>query len=72
MIMGAVVYVVLADPGALGTLPEELGRRVAKELNPLFKIHQVVAVDSLPRTASNKVVRRELRDRYLRSHQGKD
>jgi acetyl-CoA synthetase len=64
-----VVYVVPTEPGSLDPLPEELGRRVAEELNPLFKIHEVVVVDSLPRTASNKVMRRDLRDRYLRSSQ---
>ena len=36
-----------------------------QELNPLFKIHDVILVDALPRTASNKVMRRVLRDRYL-------
>jgi acetyl-CoA synthetase len=35
---------------------------IKRDLNPLFKIHDVVLVDSLPRTASNKVSRRELRD----------
>ncbi|XP_008782050.1 probable acyl-activating enzyme 17, peroxisomal [Phoenix dactylifera] len=32
-----------------------------KKLNPLFKVSSVVAVPSLPRTASNKVMRRVLR-----------
>lgn len=36
-----------------------------RDLNPLFKIHDLVLVDSLPRTASNKVMRRVLRDQYL-------
>lgn len=40
---------------------------VRRDLNPLFKIHSVVFVDSLPRTASNKVMRRVLRDQYLAS-----
>jgi len=38
---------------------------IKRDLNPLFKIHDVVVVDALPRTASNKVMRRELRDHYL-------
>lgn len=37
---------------------------IRSELNPLFKIHEVVVVDVLPRTASAKVMRRELRARY--------
>ncbi len=34
---------------------------VRAHLNPLFKIEQVAFVDELPRTASNKVMRRKLR-----------
>jgi len=45
-------------------LLSELRRTISKELNPLFKIHDLVLVDSLPRTASNKLMRRRLRDRY--------
>ena len=37
---------------------------IKRDLNPLFKIHDVVLVDALPRTASNKVMRRTLRDQY--------
>jgi acetyl-CoA synthetase len=42
-------------------------RAIAARLNPLFKIHDVVPVDALPRTASNKVMRRVLRDTYHKS-----
>jgi len=42
----------------------ELRRRIAVELNPLFKLHDLVLVDALPRTASNKLMRRELRSGY--------
>jgi acetyl-CoA synthetase len=38
---------------------------IKRDLNPLFKIHDVVLVDALPRTPSNKVMRRVLRDQYL-------
>lgn len=34
---------------------------IREQLNPLFKIHDVVVRDSLPRTASNKIMRRLLR-----------
>lgn len=37
---------------------------IRKELNPLFKVTDLVKIDSLPRTASNKVMRRKLRDSY--------
>jgi acetyl-CoA synthetase len=34
---------------------------IRSRLNPLFKIHEVVLIDALPRTASHKVMRRSLR-----------
>ncbi|HSF17590.1 MAG TPA: AMP-binding protein [Vicinamibacteria bacterium] len=65
---GAEKLVVFVVPAALGHTGDELqkalGRSIAAKLNPLFKIHEVVEVESLPRTASNKVMRRELRSRY--------
>lgn len=46
------------------TLKTRLQTALKQQLNPLFKIHEVVVVEALPRTASNKVMRRVLRDRY--------
>jgi len=46
------------------TLRRELGRLIAERLNPLFKVHDVVPLEALPRTASNKVMRRHLRRQY--------
>ena len=37
---------------------------IKRDLNPLFKIHDLVLLDALPRTASNKVIRRALRDQW--------
>ena len=45
-------------------LQRELGKLLAGSLNPLFKIHDLVVVSELPRTASNKLMRRTLRDTY--------
>ena len=45
-----------------------LQTQLKTQLNPLFKIHDLVIVDALPRTASNKVMRRRLRDPYQASH----
>ena len=56
-----VVFAVLAGEVEAGELRGELGRTISRDLNPLFKIHDLVVVDSLPRTASNKLMRRELR-----------
>ena len=51
--------------GAAGDLQKELQDRIKQRLNPLFRIHDVVCVEALPRTASNKVMRRELRAQYV-------
>ncbi|MGY8826263.1 MAG: AMP-binding protein [Candidatus Latescibacterota bacterium] len=57
-----VVYAVLAH--AIEDLPAILQETIRRQLNPLFKIKDVVLAESLPRTASNKVMRRVLRDQY--------
>ncbi len=49
-----------ADPD---TVLADMRRRLRSELNPLFKIDRLVTIDTLPRTASNKIMRRTLRDR---------
>jgi len=59
-----VVFAIADDAADPDQLLAEFRRLIAKELNPLFKIHDLVLVDSLPRTASNKLMRRKLRDRY--------
>jgi acetyl-CoA synthetase len=46
------------------TWRREMQDAIRTDLNPLFKIHDVVAVTTLPRTASAKVMRRELRSSY--------
>ena len=60
------VYVVLKDPVELEALQADLRRRLVEQLNPLFRIHELIAIDELPRTASNKVMRRKLRSAYSR------
>ncbi len=40
-----------------------------RQLNPLFKVERVQAVQSLPRNASNKIMRRTLRDELLKQQQ---
>ncbi len=63
-----VIYAVLEagvkpDTKFLKTLMQQL---IKTRLNPLFRIHDVVVIDALPRTASNKVMRRVLRDRFVK------
>jgi acetyl-CoA synthetase len=60
-----VVYVVPADPGAdRAALAPALQQALKTQLNPLFRISDVVPVGTLPVTASNKIMRRELRQQY--------
>lgn len=64
-----VVFVVTAA-GVVVDMEEvraEMQQAIRAELNPLFKVHQVIAIPALPRTASNKVMRRSLRSSYLAS-----
>ncbi|MBV8266680.1 MAG: hypothetical protein JO252_10175, partial [Planctomycetaceae bacterium] len=43
-------------------LREELQSLLGGQLNPLFRLSEVLLVDALPRTVSNKLMRRLLRD----------
>ena len=61
-----IVFVVM-NGGATRSTDEirgEFQRKIAARLNPLFRVHDVVVVDALPRTASHKVMRRTLRSGY--------
>lgn len=61
-----VVYAVPSDPAAVDVdrWKAEMQAAIGSQLNPLFKLSDVVAIDELPRTASAKVMRRTLRDSY--------
>ena len=61
-----VIYAVCRGPDAPARdeLLRLMREAVRSELNPLFKVHDVVVVPALPRTASNKVMRRTLRAEY--------
>jgi len=52
---------VVPDPGVWRGLMQEA---IRSELNPLFRIEDVIVVGDLPRTASAKIMRRELRARH--------
>ena len=68
-----VIYATLSpeNGAAKAELIGSLQAAIREHLNPLFRIQDVVVVDSLPRTASNKVMRRVLRDGY-RTEAGAD
>lgn len=58
-----VVFVVATEPA--DALKPRLQEAIKTQLNPLFRIHDVVALAHMPVTASNKIMRRELRARYV-------
>jgi acetyl-CoA synthetase len=66
---GPSMLVVYAVPAAEtepcpADLRAAMQQAIRAELNPLFKVHDVVMTEALPRTASNKVMRRALRAEY--------
>jgi len=67
-----VIYAVLAEgpTPSQDALRAQMQQQIREKLNPLFRIHDVVPVDSLPRTASNKVMRRVLRNDYVKRARG--
>ena len=67
-----IVFAVSETESAANTekdLLTAMNSQVKKRLNPLFKVHKLVMIEALPRTASNKVMRRKLRDRLLAERQ---
>lgn len=62
-----VIFVTTDHEDDLALLRNEMQGTIARKLNPLFKIHDVVKLAVLPKTASNKIIRRKLRDMYLKT-----
>jgi len=58
------VFAVLNSSRQKADLLAELNRLIAEQLNPLFKIHVLEFIDNLPKTATNKIMRRELRKQF--------
>jgi acetyl-CoA synthetase len=68
--------VIYAVPLVCGTVEKDdlkatFQAAIKERLNPLFRVYDVVIVGSLPRTASNKVMRRVLRSRYSAGPKGR-
>jgi len=61
-----VIYAVIAGDAQVepATLKARIQDAIRKKLNPLFRVYDVRIVPALPRTASNKVMRRTLRAEY--------
>jgi acetyl-CoA synthetase len=61
-----VIYAV-CSPGQIppkAELMTAMQDAIKRDLTPLFRIHDVILIDALPRTASNKVMRRALREKW--------
>jgi len=48
--------------GVVDDVPGAFSKALKERLNPLFKVSNAIQVAALPRTASNKIMRRVLRD----------
>lgn len=67
LVIFAIVHADLQAELTADKLKPLLQKSVKELLNPLFHVGEVVLADKLPRTASNKVMRRVIRDEYLTS-----
>jgi len=60
-----VLFTVAKTDVSKDELFSELKILISKKLNPLFRIYDLIIIDKLPKTASNKLKRRELREIYI-------
>src|SRR3990167_4200741 len=56
--------VILNNKLSVIELKEIIQQTIKNKLNPLFKAHDLKLVDELPKTASNKIIRKELKNIY--------
>ena len=59
-----VVYYVEKEKEAPAVALNQIQKIVKNKINPLFKVSDVLCIDKLPRTASGKVMRKNLRKEY--------
>lgn len=59
-----VIFAVCMQPMQKNELLTRLQLRINQHLNPLFKISDLVLIEELPKTVSNKIMRRVLRNQY--------
>eukprot|EP00428_Durinskia_dybowskii_P071839 CAMPEP_0170407468 /NCGR_PEP_ID=MMETSP0117_2-20130122/28262_1 /TAXON_ID=400756 /ORGANISM="Durinskia baltica, Strain CSIRO CS-38" /LENGTH=721 /DNA_ID=CAMNT_0010664715 /DNA_START=17 /DNA_END=2182 /DNA_ORIENTATION=- len=71
LIIFAIVHADMQAELTADMLKVMLQQSVKTLLNPLFHVGEVVLAEKLPRTASNKVMRRVIRDEYLLSFSSK-
>ena len=56
-----VICVATEESAEVSELKQDMQQRLSKRLNPLFRIASVQLMSALPRTSSNKIMRRVLR-----------
>jgi len=63
------LYVFVTSDKTLDTekMRETLQEKISKNLNPLFRIKSLKQIDQLPKTASNKLIRKQLREEIEKS-----
>ena len=66
-----VIYAVVTSTPNKAVVIKEMQKRINQQLNPLFKIHDVIFLEGLPKTASNKIMRRVLRKEYMSKYHDK-
>lgn len=59
-----VIYATAKNNPSKENIKKTMQSRINQHLNPLFKIHDIVFIDEIPKTASNKIMRRILRQQY--------
>ena len=59
-----VYYVESNNKYSLKERSEKAKQIIRNQLNPLFKVSELIKIEKLPRTASGKVMRRNLREKY--------
>jgi acetyl-CoA synthetase len=67
-----VIYAVVPGhhAGNRADVLQTMQQMIRQEMNPLFKIHDLVFIESLPKTRSNKVMRKFLRDQWAMRNPG--
>jgi acetyl-CoA synthetase len=58
-----IVFAAVTQATSQDELMKQMQQAIKERLNPLFRIHRLILIESLPRTASQKIMRRQLRAR---------
>jgi acetyl-CoA synthetase len=59
-----IIYAVTTHPIDTQSAQKIMQEKINQHLNPLFKIHEVIFIPTLPKTISNKIMRKTLRKQY--------